>query len=93
MTRIAVNLRIEGRVQGVGYRWWAVGEAERLGLCGWARNRRDGSVEILALGAAEAIAELERTCAEGPPAARVAVVRRAPAEDDGSRGFRQRETV
>ena len=47
MTRQAVTLRIEGRVQGVGYRWWAVGEAERLGLSGWARNRSDGSVETI----------------------------------------------
>jgi len=93
MSRTAASLRVEGRVQGVGYRWWAVGEAQRLGLSGWARNRRDGSVEILAIGAADAISALEDACAEGPPAARVASVRRAPAEDDGSQGFRQRETV
>lgn len=93
MSRTAASLRIEGRVQGVGYRWWAVGEAERLGLAGWARNRRDGSVEILALGAADAIVALEQACAEGPPAARVTAVRRSPAQDDGSQGFRQRETV
>ncbi|CAN7160914.1 acylphosphatase [Phenylobacterium sp. LjRoot219] len=93
MTRTAANLRIEGRVQGVGYRWWAVGEAKRLGLSGWARNRKDSSVEILAIGAPDAIAGLERVCAEGPPAARVTAVRRTPAEDDGSQGFHQRETV
>ena len=93
MSRAAASLCVEGRVQGVGYRWWVVGQAERLGLSGWARNRLDGSVEILALGAAEAIDALERACAEGPPAARVAVVRRSPAEDDGTEGFRQRHTV
>ena len=93
MSRIAVTFRVEGRVQGVGYRWWAVGEAERLGLSGWARNRADGSVEILAAGEPAAIDALEQACASGPPAARVTVVRRAPAQDDGSRGFRQRETV
>ena len=93
MSRIAATLRVEGRVQGVGYRWWAVGEAQRLGLDGWARNRLDSSVEILAIGAADAIAALERACAEGPAAARVTAVRREAAADDGSRGFRQRETV
>jgi acylphosphatase len=92
MSRIAATFRIEGRVQGVGYRWWAVGEAQRLGLSGWARNRADGSVEILAIGEPAAIDALERACAEGPPAAAVSAVRRGPADDDGSRGFRQRET-
>ena len=93
MSRIAATLRVEGRVQGVGYRWWAVGEAQRRGLDGWARNRLDSSVEILAIGAADAIAALERACAEGPSAARVVAVTRSPATDDGSHGFRQRETV
>ncbi|CAN7479327.1 acylphosphatase [Phenylobacterium sp. LjRoot225] len=93
MIRTAANLRIEGRVQGVGYRWWTVETAQRLGLSGWARNRADGSVEILAIGAAQALSDLERACASGPPASRVTAVRRTPAEDDGSDGFRQRETV
>ena len=93
MSRTAASLRIEGRVQGVGYRWWAVAEAERLGLSGWARNRRDGAVEILAIGEAAAIDALERACASGPPAARVTAVRRTPAADDGSRGFAQRPTI
>lgn len=93
MIRTAATLRIEGRVQGVGYRWWAVGEAQQLGLSGWARNRADGSVEILAIGEPAAIAALEQACAEGPPAAHVAAVRRGAGADDGSRGFRQRETL
>lgn len=93
MSRIAVTLRVEGRVQGVGYRWWVVGEAQRLGLSGWARNRSDGSVEILAVGEPAAIAEIEEACASGPSAARVTAVHRAAAEDDGGRGFRQRESL
>lgn len=93
MSREAAALRVEGLVQGVGYRWWAVAEARRLGLDGWARNRRDGSVQILAIGAPEAIDALEAACRTGPPAAQVAAVTRSPAEDDGTLGFAQRETV
>jgi acylphosphatase len=93
MARPAVKLRIEGRVQGVGYRWWVVGAARRLGLAGWARNRRDGSVEVLAIGEAEALAALEKACAEGPPAAQVSAVRRAHGTDDGSADFVQRDTL
>jgi acylphosphatase len=93
MTAVAAILRIEGRVQGVGYRWWTVDQAERLGLRGWTRNRQDGSVEILAIGEPAALDALQAACAEGPPAARVAAVRRSPAEDDGSEGFRQRRTL
>lgn len=93
MSRAAARLRIEGRVQGVGYRAWAVAQAGRLGLSGWARNRRDGAVEILAIGEPAAIEALARACAEGPAAARVTAVRREPAADDGSQGFSQRATI
>jgi acylphosphatase len=92
MTRPAARLRIEGLVQGVGYRWWAVGEAGRLGLCGEARNRPDGTVEVLAIGEAAAIDALEAACWKGPPAARVSAVVRTPAADDGSVDFRQAAT-
>ena len=93
MTRIAANLRIEGRVQGVGYRWWAVREARGLGLAGWARNRADGSVEVLAIGAPDAVDALEAACHEGPASARVTQVLRRPAQDDGSADFAQRDTL
>lgn len=42
------HLTVTGRVQGVAYRAWTVGTAADLGLAGWVRNRRDGSVEITA---------------------------------------------
>lgn len=63
-----------GRVQGVSYRAATVEEARRLGITGWVRNRREGSVELEAEGPDEAIAALLAWCAHGPPAARVAGV-------------------
>ena len=63
--------RVRGRVQGVGYRESCVVEASALGVTGWVRNRRDGSVEAVLQGRADAV---ERMCAwlrRGPPMARV----------------------
>jgi acylphosphatase len=86
-------LEIEGRVQGVGFRWWTVGQAQQLGLSGWVRNRRDGSVEVLAIGEPQALEALAAACGKGPAHAEVRSVRRSPAEDDGSQGFEERPTV
>ena len=93
MARVAVRLRIEGRVQGVGYRWWALEAALSRGLAGWVRNRADGSVEILAIGAGDAVDAFMGACAAGPSGARVSGVTREPADDDGSVGFQERATV
>ncbi len=88
----AERLSITGRVHGVGYRWWTIGTAGRLGLRGWVRNLPDGSVEILAIGDMAALDRLAAQCAAGPPGARVDAVERRPAEDDGSAGFRRHPT-
>jgi acylphosphatase len=60
-----------GRVQGVGYRWFVRSHATALELRGWARNRRDGTVELEAIGPREKIAELLARLREGPPASEV----------------------
>ena len=93
MARTAARFRIEGRVQGVGYRWWAMNRALALGVDGWVRNRADGSVELLAIGEPQAIEALAAACRQGPSAARVTAVVRSDAEDDGSRGFSERATL
>lgn len=67
----AVRLVVRGRVQGVGYRAFLAGEAQRLGLRGWTRNRADGTVEALVGGSAEALSQLVAACRRGP---RLAVV-------------------
>lgn len=70
--------RVTGRVQGVGYRWWTRREAESLGLRGTVRNCEDGSVEVVASGAAGALDHLRRILEQGPPGARVAAVTEEP---------------
>jgi acylphosphatase len=88
----SVRLRITGEVQGVGYRIWATRTAAGLQLRGWVRNRRDGSVEMLATGVLDSIEVMVEACRRGPPAARVTVVTVSDAEDDGSVGFGARST-
>jgi len=84
---VAVRLRIEGRVQGVGYRAWLCREAGRAGLRGWVRNRPDGSVEALLIGDGATVEAVAQACHTGPLSARVQRVERQNAEDDGSTRF------
>ena len=87
------RLIVSGRVQGVWYRGWTVDQAVALGLDGWVRNRRDGSVEALAVGESDAVAALIERCRRGPPAARVDGIETTPAADDGSPRFSEFPTV
>lgn len=67
----AARFIVTGRVQGVGFRWFAAHHARRLGLTGVARNLSDGRVEVIAVGTAAAIVELEELLATGPDTASV----------------------
>jgi acylphosphatase len=58
-------------VQGVGFRWFVWREAERLGLGGFARNLRDGTVEVVSQGPDEALDRLEQALRRGPSGAQV----------------------
>jgi acylphosphatase len=87
------RLLIEGRVQRVGYRDWAVRTAQRLRLQGWVRNLQDGRVEIHAAGDDDAIARLVDLCREGPPLAHVDNVEASPTEPNNAKGFTKRFTV
>ncbi len=62
---------VQGRVQGVGFRWFALRQAEALGLVGWVRNQDDGSVEVVARGPSAAIGQMEEALRRGPSGARV----------------------
>ena len=90
MSRSAARFRIEGRVQGVGFRWWTTTQAQGLGLSGWVRNLPDGAVEVLAMGDDRSLAGLGDALAHGPRGAEVTSVQRSAGEDDGSQGFRER---
>jgi acylphosphatase len=89
----SLRLRIQGEVQGVGFREFAVIEATARSLSGWVRNRSDGTVEIVASGATGEIEAFVGLCMRGPPSARVRDVEMAPAEPPGSADFRRRPTV
>lgn len=93
MARPAARILVQGRVQGVGFRWWVVAQANGLKLCGWVRNRKDGRVEALAIGDTQSIERLTEACGRGPPGADVGSVETEPAADDGSTDFEQRETA
>lgn len=67
----ACRVRVHGQVQGVGFREACVEQARRLGVRGWVRNRRDGSVEALIHGSALQVDGMLAWLAQGPPTARV----------------------
>jgi acylphosphatase len=74
------HLSIHGNVQGVGFRFHFSEQAQRLGIAGWVRNRRGGSVEAMIEGTPEAVEALLAWARLGPPAARVERVEVSAAE-------------
>ncbi|KAL6998204.1 acylphosphatase [Sarracenia purpurea var. burkii] len=88
-----VRVVVKGKVQGVFYRNWTVENATELGLKGWVRNRRDGSVEALLSGSADKVQEMEQRCRRGPPDAMVTGLELFPCSDDPGTRFERRSTV
>jgi acylphosphatase len=81
---------IQGRVQGIGYRYFVLREAERLGISGFTRNLPDGRVEVVAEGRDEDLAALEGRLKEGPAFSDVSNVERVPIAPRGDQGFQIR---
>jgi acylphosphatase len=71
---ITRHLAIRGRVQGVGFRNYMAYKAQQLDICGWVRNRADGSVEAVVYGSAAAVAAIVECAHRGPRAAQVTAV-------------------
>lgn len=74
----ALRVVVHGRVQGVGFRYAARAQAERLGITGWVRNRTDGAVECEIAGDQRQLDAMLDWLSHGPPAARVTSVESAP---------------
>jgi acylphosphatase len=83
----AYRFLVQGRVQGVGYRYFVLRQAEALGVAGYARNREDGTVEVVAEAPEEALRDFEARLREGPAFARVEGLERAAIAPRGDQGF------
>lgn len=91
----ARRVRVEGRVQGVGFRYWIESEAGKLGLRGYVRNLTDGTVEALFVGATEDLAWMLARCESGPSGGRVDKMNVEPVDEavaEGWRAFHRAET-
>ena len=86
-SQLARKYYISGRVQGVGYRYFAQRAARDLGLRGWARNLDDGRVEVLAVGAPRQLEDFEGELRVGPPYAQVRHVESEEAAEVRVEGF------
>jgi acylphosphatase len=86
----AARYVVQGRVQGVGYRYFVLRHAEELGLAGYAKNQADGTVEVVAEGADSALQMLEERLNEGPSFAHVSRVEREAIAERGASGFHVR---
>lgn len=90
-----MTITVTGRVQGVGFRYALRAEAQRRGTRGWVRNRRDGAVEAVVAGDADAVEGVIAWAHDGPPSARVddVDVVENGASEDAPAGFEIRETA
>jgi acylphosphatase len=84
---IARRYVISGRVQGVGFRYFAERSAERWGIAGWVRNLPDGRVEVQAEGTRDHLAQFERDLRRGPSRAEVRGFESVESAAEGAKGF------
>ena len=93
MAKTTRHVIISGRVQGVWFRGWTQQQASSLGLTGWVRNRRDGTVEAIFQGDAADIDAMLNACWQGPPAASVTDIRVADGVLSNFQNFRHLPTI
>ena len=84
---------ISGKVQGVWYRAWTAETALKLGINGWVRNRKDGTVEAVFSGDEAALNQILAACKEGPQAAIVSNITSEEVNETPEVGFRKLPTI
>ena len=84
---------ISGKVQGVWYRAWTAETALSLGINGWVRNRKDGTVEAVFSGDEAALSQMLTACKEGPQAAIVSNITSEEVNETPEVGFRKLPTI
>lgn len=89
-SKIACEITVCGRVQGVGFRYFISAVAVRLGIYGWTRNNVDGTVSILAEGTQEVLNEFISYCKRGPSFSRVEKIETKRVDFSGHKDFRVR---
>jgi len=93
-TEKRLHARITGRVQGVGFRYYVMTAASELGLVGWVRNRRDGSVEVVAEGELDILKKLVGVLERGSRSSMVSEVKAELQEASGEfKNFNARPTL
>jgi len=93
-TEQRLHARVTGRVQGVGFRYYVMTAANELGLVGWVRNRRDGSVEVVAEGELDILKKLVRVLERGSRSSMVSEVKAELQETSGEfQSFNARPTL
>lgn len=91
METVTKLLRIQGMVQGVGFRDFMQRRARALGVTGWVRNRMDGSVEAVVQGSADAVDQMTALARQGPRSAHVTGIRVSDADGEFA-AFELRQT-
>jgi acylphosphatase len=84
---VRAHVFVSGKVQGVFYRDTTKKEADRRGVRGWVRNLKDGRVEAVFEGDAQAVEDLVAWCRVGSPLSRPTFVERADEPEEGAQGF------
>jgi acylphosphatase len=89
----SLRIKIEGFVQAVGFRHFAIEEARKLNLDGWIRNRSDGTVEALVSGSTKSVEAFVAACARGPSGSRITSLDLHKAEPPDEKGFHRRPSM
>jgi acylphosphatase len=89
----SLRMKVEGFVQAVGYRNFAIEQAQALKLDGWIRNRSDGTVEALVSGPTKAVEDFIGACTRGPAGSKVTSIDLHKAEPPEEKGFHRRPSL